>query len=55
MKNISKKILIIFMVFLLILSTNFISPAANDEAENVDENLVNYDNDIALLDDDSSN
>ena len=55
MKNISKKILIIFMVFLLILSTNFISHAANDEAENVDENLVNYDNDIALLDDDSSN
>ena len=54
MKNISKKITIIFVVFLLILSTGLTSNAAK-QAVSLDNNLVDYDDDIMLLDDDLSN
>lgn len=45
MKNISKKILSIFIVFLLMLSTNSVNGALA-----VNNDIVNYDNDIMLLD-----
>ena len=47
MKNISKKILFIFVVFLLITNTNSVNGALS-----INDDIVNYDNDIMLLDSD---